>query len=328
MLARVRIINSLLVGKRYPKIQDIIEKCKEYGIKASERTIQKDLQDMRSGEALGYDAPIIFDREKGGYVYSIDNYSIDKLPFNEIEIEALLLSVNFIRRFKDSNIFSNYAGAIDKISTMLKVSRMETQARNLSFVDFENHPPAPGFNYLDELISFIKDKKVISVSYQKYSEEKSTDYIIHPVYIKEYKGFWYLIGMKDRENIFITMALDRIREIIPVRAIKYNPMPFNPADYYRHTVGIRVERGAKPVRVVLSFLNGMGKYLLAQPIHSTQTLVSQTKNIMNFEFMIVINPEFKSEILRWLPDVIVMEPENLKKEILRMLEAGIGVNRE
>ena len=58
---RYRLIDMRLRKKPYPKLEDLLEFLKEKMDKpVSKRTLQLDLQEMRYGQALNFNAPIIY----------------------------------------------------------------------------------------------------------------------------------------------------------------------------------------------------------------------------------------------------------------------------
>lgn len=317
-LERMRVIDELLTRKTYPDITKIMGKCREYNIGVASRTVEKDIMDMKLPEPLGYNAPIRYDLSKKGYYYEDPEFSIDNLPLKDEEIDALIASANFLQRFKGASVFKNYSGAIEKIQKKLNVNRKT----DISFVEFEQHPPLKGIEFLDELIDSIQHKRVLRIEYQKYADEKPSPRIIHPVYLKEYRGFWYLIGSKGHAE-FVTLALDRIKDIVIQPALKYNSGPFNANEYYKYVVGVNVGNEIKPEKVVVSFLKGTGFYIEAQPLHHSQKLNKSKGDEMTFEFEVNINHEFISEIFKWMPLVRVEKPVSLKKKFISMLKEGL-----
>src|SRR5690606_30710185 len=110
-LIRYKTIDSCLQN-RYRKwtLEDLIEKVAdvlhEYeGITSgvSKRTIQADIQLMRS-DKLGYNAPIIV-TDKKYYSYEDADYSITKAPINNIDLEKMKEIVGVLKQFNGFNYF-------------------------------------------------------------------------------------------------------------------------------------------------------------------------------------------------------------------------------
>lgn len=117
-LVRYRIINKCLTNKfkRFPSKQELIESCIDaLGCNISERTLEKDLQDMRYNEELGYMAPIAFDKKNNGYFYTDTNYSIDKIPLNTEEVNALQMAVSVLDQLKHIPLLEQFSGALRKL---------------------------------------------------------------------------------------------------------------------------------------------------------------------------------------------------------------------
>ena len=87
-------------------LNDLIEACSdalyEYegkDIDVSKRTVQLDIQMMRS-DKLGYNAPIVvYDRKY--YKYEDPDYSIVNIPVTDKDIKVMNEAIQVLRQFKD-----------------------------------------------------------------------------------------------------------------------------------------------------------------------------------------------------------------------------------
>ena len=103
-------------------LEDLIDACTEalyeYEGKdalVSKRTVQLDIQNMRS-DKLGYNAPIlVYDRKY--YKYDIEDYSITNIPITETDMNILSETVEMLKQFKDFSLFSDLGGIIQKLKT-------------------------------------------------------------------------------------------------------------------------------------------------------------------------------------------------------------------
>ena len=80
--SRYRLIDQRLREKPYPHLQELVEYIKEnLGKDVSKKTVQHDLKEMSSGDAVNFYAPIIFDNREGTYKY--DEYFRSNLKMNQ-----------------------------------------------------------------------------------------------------------------------------------------------------------------------------------------------------------------------------------------------------
>src|SRR6056297_2613099 len=95
---RYRVINSMLKNGGRANISEMIHACEEaldiHPI--GKRTIEADIYAMRYDDRLGFEAPIEYNRTLRVYHYSDPDYSIDRFPINEEEIQTLRFAATIL----------------------------------------------------------------------------------------------------------------------------------------------------------------------------------------------------------------------------------------
>lgn len=89
---RYRTIDACLTNRlyKYPSKQYLHEKCcAALGECVSLSTIEKDLQDMRYDDRLGFSAPIYYNKAGNYYYYSDPYYSIYKTLLSREQLESI-----------------------------------------------------------------------------------------------------------------------------------------------------------------------------------------------------------------------------------------------
>jgi len=168
--------------------------------------------------------------------------------------------------------------------------------------------------FIDQLIPLIQNRRVVKITHQSFWQDQVSDFTVHPFYLKEYKGRWYLVGWcEERENIRI-FGLERIRNIEWLTLKPFTQHHFNPDVYFEKFIGVNVPAG-KPEEIILRFKNDVGKYIETQPLHPSQKLVSQTGQIYDFSYFLAVNSEFIGIILNWQEHVEVMSPQWFREQI-------------
>jgi predicted DNA-binding transcriptional regulator YafY len=320
-LIRYRVINRCLVGYKFVSKERLIRACEEALDIApiGERTIDQDLHDMREDGRLGYYAPIRFSREKNGYYYEDPGYSIDHIPINEDELEALSFASTMLDQYKNIEIFSTFSGAVQKIVDAINIRRLMKEESSYSFIQFDKAPLIRGSEYLEAIIRSIREKQAISMEYRRFTSEKAYLHIVHPYLLKEYRNRWYLIGLNHELDDIRTYGLDRIISISPAPvSIGSRVSDFNPASYFRSTIGISVPH-TDPVRVILKFTLAQAQYIITQPLHESQEIIGETSDHLTFSLFVTPTYEFISMILGWGPDVEVLEPAGLRAQVRQMV---------
>ena len=170
-LIRYKTIDACLKNRfRKWTLEDIIEKVSdtlyEYeGIDKdiSKRTIQNDIQMMRS-DKLGYFAPIVV-LDKKYYTYEDPNYSITNTPISENDLSRMNEAVEMLKQFKGFSHFEQLNEVVQKLEDHV----YSTGKKKSSVIDFEKNDSLKGLSYLDILYQSIVQKKAIQITYQSFT---------------------------------------------------------------------------------------------------------------------------------------------------------------
>ena len=323
-LIRYRVINRCLVDFRYVSKERLIRACEEALDIAplGERTIDQDLHDMREDARIGFFAPIKYSREKNGYYYEDPDFSIDKIPINEEELEALSFASTMLEQYKNIDIFTTFTGAVQKIVDAVNIRRLMKTESSYPFIEFESVPEMKGSEYLEDIIDAIQDNYVLDVKHKRFNSEEAYLHKVHPYLLKEYRNRWYLIGLNDDLQQIRTYGLDRVLEIAPNLAIEFKDAGFDPADYFKSAIGI-IAPETEPQEVILKFSKFQGQYVITQPIHESQEIVEETDTHVTIKLQIIPTYELVSMILGCGADVEVVRPEGLRERIIDILNASL-----
>ena len=262
----------------------------------SRRTLEKDIHDMRSDTQLGYFAPIKFDHFYGAYYYDDPGYSIDKLPLNHDDLEALSFASAVLEQYGTVGIFSTFSGAVQKIMNTMMIKRQLDKYPSVRCVGIENFPVIKGQELLPVILDAILERKVITLDHQRFDTDEVHHHIVHPYYLKEYHNRWYLVGYQPENKRIQSYGLERIRMLKTHAFEKFTDISFAPDEYFRNAVGIMVT-DEPPVDIILKFSAKQGMYILTQPIHESQAVVKQTKKFIAISLHLVPEYEFISMVL-------------------------------
>ncbi len=324
-LIRYRVINRCLLDKKYVTRRQLKEACeKALDIRPiGERTIDADINAMRYDERLGYYAPIIMDRGRGVYYYEDPSYSIDNIPLNEDELESIVFASRLLEQFKGIEIFEKFTGSVQKLVDAVNVYRQMDEDTFRNFIEFEIVDEAKGTEYIEPLIDALKNRQVLKIEYRTFTAKKNTVYIIHPYLLKEYRNRWYLVGYNEKSSGIRTYSLDRFVNLEVDNSIDFIDKGFDARKYYENVIGISV-LNKKPIEVQIAFTEFQAQYVITQPLHSSQKLVSESKNKYVFKYFLVPNFEFFAQTLGWGGEVEVIKPDSLRREIKKLFLKAIN----
>lgn len=332
-LLRYRIIDRCLTnkGKPYPTREDLRQACEDAlfgsgGDAISLSTIDKDIWAMKNEGELGYYAPIKFSKQYGGYFYEEEGYSISELSLGDEDLEAIRFATATLEQFKGIPIFKQYESAIEKIINRVNISPNPDDASLGKFIQFERSTVSLGNEHLAPLLEHIKARKSIRIQYRKFTDDKLNEYELHPYLLKEYHNRWYLIAYNVERKGIRTYGLERIEHLETAEKKFTVEASFNADLFFKHSLGI-TERSEKPDKIELRFEASTGKYLVTQPIHSSQVVIQQDKQHIVIGLHVLITTELINLILSYGHQVSVLKPAKLVKLVEAELQQTLTLYR-
>jgi predicted DNA-binding transcriptional regulator YafY len=317
-LIRYRIIDRCIRNKykSYPSKQELREACEEnlfgtnYGEHICDSTIEKDLFNMR----MDHDAPIKYSKKHNGYYYEDPSYSINDIPLTEDDLESIQFAVNTLQQFREVDMFKQFGQAIDKIVDRVAIESKQSLNSENPIVQFETAYSSGGNEFLPPLYEAIISKNKVIFNYKSF---KSTDFkerIVSPLLLKEYRNRWYLISFDESKNDIITFALERMLNLESIKENSIIPSSFNPKEYFEYSTGITAYKG-EPELIEIKADSISAKYILSQPFHHSQKLISEYNEYSIFQLKVFISEELIRSFLSFGGEIEVLSPANLRSMI-------------
>lgn len=285
-LFRLLSIDQRLRQNPAPTLREIVRYCStifdeiDQGDKVSQGQIKADLEIFKKG----YGAPI--DLKKTGNTYSYT------------KPEFCLLSLN-----------SNQAQYLFHV---LKLSFL-SQTNKREVLKFESLPVNESWDYLPALLKAIPTGKWIEVDYQSVQSNKVEGYKLAPFGLKQLRGAWYLVAIKEGEKVSRLFNLARLKgEVKICRGLH--------SISYSHSIMPKVD--VEPVKVTIEVERSLLKKLNNSPIHFSQTVTKSDNRTATIQLMAEITPELVGIILSLGNQARVVTPESLVKQVY---ESSIGI---
>jgi predicted DNA-binding transcriptional regulator YafY len=310
---RYRIIHSCLSNKqhRYWSIAQLMERLAAHDLVVEKRSVLYDIEAMRHDDRLGYHAPIAYDRKENGYCYTDPTFSIDKLPLTPEDLQALTAATNILQQYKGVHLVQQVEGVVDKLS---KVVNQIGQPASQKIIAFEHTPYYKGHDYFDNMLLAITAQQPLRITYRKFDGIQNDEHILHPYFLKEYRGRWYVLGYSEARHYTMTLGLDRMVKVENALISFKENKHLKPKEYFQHTLGITLGKG--PVEEIeLWFSPLQAPYIKTQHLHHTQKTVSEDKNGLVISLKLIPNPELTQLLLSYGADVKVLKPNSLKEDI-------------
>jgi len=325
-LLRYRIIDRELsrgIRVKTKRIQEIL--INEHDHKVSTRTLQNDIELMKSDSQLKFYAPIEYDTSAQAFYYSKSDYSIQKFGLREDEINSLRVILNVFKQYGNHGILQTLVSAIEKIESVIRIER-GTRVSDLRVWDRVLVEPLASLSketakLIPLLVEATDQKRKIKFEYKKFEDAESTWRKCIPAWLKEYKGLWYLVA-EEESGKRKTFALDRILQL-KVLEEHGEAESIDIAKYYYHSMGITVDE-TEPDTIILSFSPHTGNYVKASPVHHTQEIIIDDNEELRVLISVVPSYELYSKLLSYGSDVKIISPESVKTVFMKKLHQTIN----
>lgn len=288
-ISRYNIIIKKLQKKPYTTyeelLKDIDDDMDEKGVStgASKRNFQRDLGEIR--KLFGIE--IKYARKEKGY------FIVDKDITNK----------NFERIIEAFELF-NFLSVPQDIKP---------------FIHVENRKPQ-GTEHLHILLRAIKNQLKVNFTYQKFWEEESSERLVEPYALKEFKYRWYLIAKDDNDDKIKSFALDRLRDLATIRQTYNQVQQEQIVESYRYCFGIISPNDEAPQDIILSFNEFQGKYIKTLPLHDTQEILVDNENELQIKLRLYITHDLIMELLSFGKNMKVLQPPSLALKIQNALQ--------
>ena len=212
-------------------------------------------------------------------------------------------------------MFKQFGFAIDKIFDRVHIANNPSEKTVDDYVQFETVPETIGTEFLPDLLKAIKEHELVTFDYTSFASEKTKNREVLPLLLKEYRNRWYLISFNIEKERIITFGLDRMKNLILTENYHLQKIDFDPDLYFKHSIGITSYDTAP--EIIEFKIDKLGsKYILSQPLHSSQTLVKEGKNRNTFRIEVLISEELKRLIMSYGSQIEVLKPVSFRNQLI------------
>lgn len=314
IVRQLDILRTLLVepfGATYRKLAD------ESGV--SERTIQRDLDDLRE---VGF----MIDEEKRDYgkkFFKLVKNNLPPLNFPIDEIIALTFIEGIVSPLEDTPYKEAFQNTLNRIRTTLP-EEMRAFLERASAAYYPHHRGQK------ELITpeifktahrAIEERKVCNITYRAITTEETKTYPITPFRLLYYHNGYYLLCRNPNYDDLLTLAAERIQ------ALEITDRTFEPPDdldienRIQQAFGITLE---DPIDVKIRFSAWQARYIQQRTWHPSQEIEELDNGEIILSFQASGFYEIKSWILSHGADAEVLEPADLREEIIKELKKTLN----
>ena len=230
-------------------------------------------------------------------------------------------NVCYIKDDGDNESNARLLEAFDTFSALKLTHRLP------QYIDYEKRRPR-GTENLSGLLHAIQNNYQIYFSYKKFWNTEIRTRYVAPLALKESINRWYVVAMDLEKEEVRTFALDRLSDLIITNKKFKRPKEFNANQMFEHSFGIIAGGDREPETVVLDIQKPQAEYIRSLPLHSSQTVLKETSNLIRFSLKLYITEDFVREIVSHGPDVKILQPETLIHEVKSYHQEALDLYEE
>lgn len=327
-LLRYKILDDLLKNKDRYTIKQLTERVNsemeiletdKRSYTVTERMIRMDLENMMKV----YSVAIVKNGPK--YYYESKEESIDSINLREEDKTAINLALGVFSRFKNTPLYDKFSDVVTRViasSLIRKVNHADTQ-HYIQLAEMSEHS---GIEWIERIYQAMVEKKALVLHYRNFGD-KTSQKVVSPYLLKEYRNKWYMIAYlhRDQTDNILIYKLSRIVDIQDTDEHYVEDKYFNGKKFFKYALGVFHRHASEPIDVKLKLRgDSIIKLFSEDKIHPTQEIIpiSEKEAIMNL--IVFDSPELHTLILSYSNSIEVLEPECLRKLIIDKIQMSLN----
>ena len=289
-------------------------------LEGSKSTVLRAISTMK----IYLNAPIVFDREVGGYKYDAsagETYELPGLWFNASELQALAIIQRLLHDAGGGILFEHLAPIQSRIEQLTKDRRLNLgeAATRLRFPAIARRAAGNAFN---TVASATLQRRKLWMQYHSRSKDEHTERTVSPQRVVHYREAWYVDVWDDSKDALRSFSIDRIARatVLDEETLDVDDAVLD--EHYRSAYGIFGGKADK--LAILRFTPGRARWVAEEHWHSDQ----ESRWLADGSFELRI-PYFESrelvmDIMRHGADVQVLAPDELRQQVADEIQRALA----
>ena len=313
---RIYQLHHLLNASRRPVPRQHIEQTLE----CSDRTAKRTIQAMRDY----LHAPIEYDRERNGYYYDTRErpFELPGLWFNPSELQALLLMQQLLHQVEPGLLDPQLDPIRQRIDQMLKQAHPAGADIDQRIRLIATAARAPG-RHFRELADATLARRPLHIRYHARGRGQASERDISPHRLTRYRDNWYLEAWCHLREGLRLFAIERI-EPLGKAEVGFHPISHERLDKaFDQSYGIFT--GAPRHTAVLAFTPERARWIEQEQWHPEQQARWRADGRYELRLPYADPTELILDILRYGPNVEVIDPPELRQAVIERLTEAIAI---
>ncbi|MBI2382489.1 MAG: WYL domain-containing protein [Gammaproteobacteria bacterium] len=297
----------------------LLDELREHEHKSTKSTLKRALRFMRDR----LQAPLIHDRERGGYRYEGDGaFELPGLWFTAQELAALLVLETVAEQQPLGLLSEALKPCRARVERLLQKSGIGVPdwRSRLRLLRMAARSPGSQFAVVAEALA---GRRQLRIDYHARSDDRMTPRTVSPQRLTLYRDNWYLDAWCHTRQDLRTFALDRI---IATQALD-EPAQDVPAEQLHQTLATSygIFSGQPTATAALRFSAHAARWVAAETWHPQQQDTHDDDGRLTRRLPYHRSEELVMDILRHGPEVEVLAPAGLRKAVIQRLRQALSV---
>lgn len=313
---RIFELNRILQSARHP----VSRRRLEDELECSRATVKRIIEDMR----LYLNAPIVYDREHNGYRYDQKEGEMYELPglwFNASELHALLSVQQLLATVQPGLLEGHLRPLQKRIGELLELQHAGSDglAGRVRLLQMAARSVGGSFQ---EVAGALARRNRLRLRYFSRSDGGHSEREVSPQRLTYYRDNWYLDAFCHLREGLRTFALDAVDQARVLEAAAMEVPEAELEDHHAASYGIFA--GAPSEIAVLRFEAHRARWVSKERWHRDQE--GRFLEDGSYELRVPYSSplELVMDILRYGPDVEVVAPSELRRQVRERLRAALA----
>jgi predicted DNA-binding transcriptional regulator YafY len=301
-------LHNILDQRRTPiSRHDLMER-----LECSQATLYRLVNELR--DYLG--APIEQDPDTRGFYYdrSYDQpFSLPGIWISPDELQALLTARQVLGDVQPGLLEGQLSSLQSRISALLKQKGVETgEDETRIHIQPVAGRAVPGHLFQDVLGALVQRRR-LHIQYHGRRRDEVSERDVSPQRLTQYRNSWYLDAYCHQAEGLRSFALERMRELQLLEEASLDVEQSGLAEHYDQSYGIF--SGPARHTAVLKFTPEMSRWVADEQWHPDQVGTLDAEGTWILEVPFSDSRELIMDILRYGPEVEVVEPDFLRESV-------------
>jgi predicted DNA-binding transcriptional regulator YafY len=305
---RILMIDEAIRSGAYPSTSKLASKAE-----VAKRTIERDIEYLRDM----YQAPIEYDRHKGGYCYAEPSFFIKSVLLTEGELFSIALLDRMLEQYRNTPIEAALRRIFQKIvKSMPERVTVDSGLLNQEITVVSDHHGPIDPDAFERVFAALKAKRTISFEYRPLQKTTHMRRTVDPYHAICQRANWYFIGYCHDRKEPRMFSFSRARSVKLTKAHFRIPDGFKPEDYFDKEMGVFASaRTAYTVELLMA--DEIGTYAFERRWHETQEAERREDGSVYVKFTTTQMPEALRFVLGQGHTVKALNPP----ELIEMVKA-------